>query len=80
MIFALHNFLLFADFSKIVEKTPSIKILYLDQNKLSHTRELDNISKLSLVELKLEGNPFTQNFKDPSHYSRYVGYMSFSRG
>jgi len=60
------------DFSKIVEKTPSIKILYLDQNKLSHTRELDNISKLSLVELKLEGNPFTQNFKDPSHYSSQV--------
>lgn len=57
-------------FSKIVDKGPNIKILYLDQNKLMHSRELDNITKLSLRELKLDGNPFTGNFKDGTDYSR----------
>ena len=61
-------------FSKIVDKAPNLKILYLDQNKLLHSRELDNISKLSIRELKLDGNPFTGNFKDGTDYSRYVEF------
>jgi len=56
-------------FSKIVDKAPNIRILYLDENKLAHSKELDNISKLALRELKLDGNPFTANFQDGSDYS-----------
>ena len=56
--------------SKIVEKARNIKILYLDNNKLSHSKELDNISKLNIVELKLDGNPFIANFKEGADYSR----------
>jgi len=59
-------------FSKIVDKAPNLKILYLDQNKLLHSRELDNISKLSIRELKLDGNPFTGNFKDGTDYSSQI--------
>jgi len=57
-------------FSKIVDKAPNVRILYLDDNKLAHSRELDNISKMPLRELKLDGNPFTANFQDGSDYSR----------
>ena len=59
-------------FSKIVDKAPNIRILYLDENKLAHSKELDNISKLALRELKLDGNPFTANFQDGSDYSWWV--------
>lgn len=54
---------------KVADKAPAIKILYLDHNKLTHSKELDNISKLNLVELKLDENPFMANFKDGKHYS-----------
>jgi len=57
---------------KIVEKARNIKILYLDNNKLSHSKELDNISKLNIVELKLDGNPFIANFKEGADYSSRI--------
>jgi len=59
-------------FSKVVEKAANIKILYLDHNKLMHSKELDNISKLSLRELKLDGNPFVGNFKDGTDYTSRI--------
>ena len=55
--------------SKIVEKAPKIKVLYLDRNKLMQCKELDNVSKLNLNVLKLDGNPFLGNFKDGTDYS-----------
>jgi hypothetical protein len=58
-------------FSKLVDKAPRIKILYMEHNKLGHSKELDNISKLTLLDLKLDGNPFIGNFKDGTHYSRF---------
>lgn len=59
-------------FSKIVGKARNITILYLNHNKLAHSKELDTISKLTLVELKLEGNPFIANFKDGTNYASQV--------
>jgi len=57
-------------FSKVVGKAPNIKIIYLNSNKLAHSKELDCISKLRLMELKLDENPFIANFNDGAHYSR----------
>jgi len=67
-------------FSKIVGKARNITILYLNHNNLAHSKELDTISKLTLVELKLEGNPFIANFKDGTNYARYVRYLIYARG
>jgi nuclear RNA export factor len=58
--------------SKIVEKAPKIKVLYLDRNKLMQCKELDNVSKLNLNVLKLDGNPFLGNFKDGTDYSNQL--------
>ena len=73
-------FFSFSVFSKIVGKARNITILYLNHNKLAHSKELDTISKLTLVELKLEGNPFIANFKDGTNYARYVRYLIYARG
>ena len=59
-------------FSKIVDKAPRLRILYLEDNELVHSGELLCISMLPLVEIKLSGNPFVGNFKDGTHYARYV--------
>lgn len=58
--------------SKIVDKAPNIKVLYLDYNKLTQCNELDNIQELKLCVLKLDGNPFLRDFKDGKDYSNQI--------
>lgn len=53
-----------------VHCNPQCRISFVLQ--IGHSRELDFLSKLNLVEIKLDENPFLGNFKDGSHYVRYV--------
>jgi len=62
-------------FSKIVDKAPGLRILYLEDNELLHSDELKCISQLPLVEIKLSGNPFVGKFSDGAHYARYVCFL-----
>jgi len=64
-------------FSKIVDKAPRLRILYLEDNDLVHSGELLSISTLPLIEIKLSGNPFVGNFKDGTHYARYVVFSCY---
>ncbi|XP_026474852.1 nuclear RNA export factor 1-like [Ctenocephalides felis] len=59
----------------IPEKLPHIKVLHLKNNNLTHSRRLEPLKKLSLVELMLDGNPFKNRLRDYSVYVRIVRKM-----
>lgn len=60
------------DMSSIVQKAPNLKILNLSANELKSERELDKVKGLKLEELRLEGNPLCDTFRDQSTYIRSV--------
>ena len=59
-------------FAKLAESAPQIEILYLEKNRLAHTKELDYVSQLKLIEMNLDGNSFVANFKDGSQYKNIM--------
>jgi len=63
-------------YDKLADKAPNIEILYLEKNLMDKTRELDYFSRLKLLQLKLDGNPFLRNFTDGANYRRYSCCMA----
>lgn len=55
-------------FKQLAVKVPSLKILYMANNKIPYVTSLDSLKALSLVEVNLEGNPLKDRIKDQTVY------------
>ncbi|XP_071962613.1 nuclear RNA export factor 1-like [Antedon mediterranea] len=52
----------------LAEKLPNLKIIDVTHNKLKRVKELECLKGLKLEELKLEGNPLCDFYKDKTDY------------
>lgn len=55
-------------FKQLVNKVPTIKILYMANNKIPSVTALESLKGLPLVEINLEGNPLKDRIKDQTVY------------
>lgn len=63
-----NNLLGLDSFLKLHEKAPNIEKISLANNKVQNERDIYYISKLPIIELILEGNPFCERFKEKQQY------------
>lgn len=57
---------------KTLNSARSIKILDLNNNLIENLKDFENIIKIPITELNLDGNPLCKNFKTAGEYVRQV--------
>ncbi|XP_058824868.1 nuclear RNA export factor 1 [Topomyia yanbarensis] len=55
-------------FKQIAVKIPTLKILYMANNKIPYVTSLDSLKALNLIEINLDGNPLKERIKDQTVY------------
>ncbi|XP_053696649.1 nuclear RNA export factor 1 isoform X1 [Sabethes cyaneus] len=55
-------------FKQMATKIPTLKILYMANNKIPYVNSLDSLKALNLIEINLDGNPLKDRIKDQTVY------------